>query len=112
MFHTAIARTARRVAIAIVAAAAFIGGAIAYAVEATALPDVRVPAPPFWCPGNSGPISSSGYGGYCEGKPFPDGSKLNTWRLGVYWQPLRCIVPDGTPNPPLAGPNGCGGVLG
>ena len=29
-----------------------------------------------------------------------------------FWQPIRCIIPDGSINPPLAPPGGCGGVLG
>ncbi|MGV0853599.1 hypothetical protein [Mycolicibacterium phlei] len=86
--------------------------AVGLAGPAQAQPDPYLPVPPFWCPGNPpGAISGSGYGGYCEGKTFPDGTRLNTWRLGAFWQPIRCIIPDGTPNPPLAPPGGCGGLL-
>ncbi len=88
------------------------GTGIAAATEAKALPDPYVPNPPFWCPGNGPGLSASGYGGYCEGRTFPDGSRLNTFRIGYWWQPLRCIIPDGSPMPPLAGPGGCAGVLG
>lgn len=77
-----------------------------------ATPDPYWPLPPFWCPGNGPGISASGYGGYCEGKTFPDGTRLNVWRMGYFWQPIRCIIPDGSINPPLAGPGGCGGALG
>lgn len=68
-----------------------------------------VPSPPGWCPGGGG---SSAWGGYCEGKSFADGTRLNLHRIGLAWQPLRCIIPDGTPFPPLAPAGGCGGVLG
>ncbi|HTH89222.1 hypothetical protein [Mycobacterium sp.] len=71
-----------------------------------------VPNPPFWCPGNGPGLSASGYGGYCEGKTFPDGTRLNVYRLGYFWQPIRCIIPDGSKTPPLAPPGGCGGLLG
>ncbi|WP_299558596.1 hypothetical protein [uncultured Mycolicibacterium sp.] len=92
--------------------AALFAVAVGTAGPVAAQPDPYVPIPPFWCPGNPhGAISGSGYGGYCEGKTFPDGTRLNTWRLGAFWQPIRCIIPDGTPNPPLAGPGGCGGFL-
>lgn len=71
--------------------------------------DPYVPNPPTWCPGGGG---GSGWGGYCEGKTFKDGTRLNLHRIGWAWQPLRCIIPDGSPFPPLAGPGGCGGALG
>ena len=34
------------------------------------------------------------------------------WRMGYFRQPIPCIIPDGSINPPLAGPGGCGGALG
>ena len=105
-------RTARRILGATAAVLVVAGTGIAAATEAKALPDPYVPNPPFWCPGNGAGLSASGYGGYCEGRTFPDGSRLNTFRIGYWWQPLRCIIPDGSPMPPLAGPGGCAGVLG
>ncbi|AAN01894.1 hypothetical protein SEA_WEST99_53 [Mycobacterium phage West99] len=110
--HTYHRRTVRRAAAALAAATVLLGTGAAYATEAHALPDPRVPAPPFWCPGNGPGMSASGWGGYCEGQSFPDGTRLNTFRIGYWWQPLRCIIPNGSPTPPLAGPGGCGGVLG
>uniref|UniRef100_A0AAU8GPP9 Minor tail protein n=1 Tax=Mycobacterium phage Farewell TaxID=3158893 RepID=A0AAU8GPP9_9CAUD len=105
-------RRLRQVVGAVSAAAVLIGTGLGWAARAEALPDPYVPAPPLWCPGNGPGLSASGYGAYCEGRTFPDGSRLNTFRIGAFWQPLRCIVPNGTPTPPLAGPGGCGGVLG
>ena len=104
--------TVRRVLAAMAAGAVLVGTGIGYAAHADAMPDPYVPSPPRWCPGNGPGLSSSGYGAYCEGKTFADGSRLNTFRIGAFWQPLRCIVPDGSVNPPLAGPGGCAGVLG
>jgi hypothetical protein len=92
--------------------AALTNDALGVAPVANATPDPYWPLPPFWCPGNGPGISASGYGGYCEGKTFPDGTRLNVWRMGYFWQPIRCIIPDGSINPPLAGPGGCGGALG
>jgi hypothetical protein len=57
-------------------------------------------------------LVGSEYGGYCEGKTFPDGTRLNVYRLGYFWQPIRCIIPDGSMTPPLAPPGGCAGLLG
>jgi hypothetical protein len=98
------------------ALAALVAGGVvaacALAPTAQAQLDPFVPDPPFWCPGNGPGLSASGYGGYCEGKTFPDGTRLNVFRIGYWWQPIRCIIPDGSMNPPLAGPGGCGGVLG
>jgi hypothetical protein len=81
------------------------------AAPAGAQPDPYVPIPPFWCPGNGPGLSASGYGGYCEGRTFPDGTRINVYRIGYWWQPMRCIIPDGSINPPLAGPDGCGGAF-
>jgi hypothetical protein len=84
-----------------------------FAAPAAAEPDPLVPQPPSWCPGNPpGAISASGYGGYCEGKSFPDGTRLNAYAIGMFWQPMRCIIPNGSMTPPLAPPGGCGGIFG
>ena len=93
--------------------AALAAAALIFAPSAHADLSPYVPEPPFWCPGNGPGISASGYGGYCEGRSFPDGTRLNdVWRMGYFWQPIRCIIPDGSINPPRAGPGGCGGALG
>jgi len=75
-----------------------------------AAPDPYFPLPPSWCPGNPpGALSVSGYGGYCEGDSYADGSRWNAYSVGLLWQPVRCIIPNGTAFPPLAPPGGCGG---
>jgi len=77
---------------------------------AGAAPDPFVPNPPMWCPGNDpNAFVASGYGGFCEGRTYPDGTRWNTYRVGFFWQPLRCIVADGTPFPPIAPAGSCGG---
>ena len=87
---------------------ALIGGLAALVIGLTTAPvasaelDPRIPQPPFWCPGNGPGISASGYGGYCEGRSYPDGTRWNVFRIGYFWNPLRCIIPDGSMNPPLA----------
>ncbi|TDH46007.1 hypothetical protein E2F47_27485 [Mycobacterium eburneum] len=112
MHRTIHVRTARRLLASFAAGAVLAGTAIGYCGHAHADYSPFVPNPPLWCPGNAPGINVLGYGGYCEGKSFPDGTRLNTFRVGWFWNPLRCIIPDGTINPPLAGPGGCGGFLG
>jgi hypothetical protein len=113
-------RTARAIA-GTLSASVLVGTGIGWAARADADPIIvvvpgpqpplnpYVPNPPAWCPGGG---NSSGWGGYCEGKTFKDGTRLNLHRIGFAWQPMRCIIPDGSPFPPLAGPGGCAGVLG
>lgn len=114
-------RTARAI-VGTLSAAVLVGTGIGWAARADADPIIvvvpgpqpaqlspYVPNPPAWCPGGG---NSSAWGGYCEGKTFKDGTRLNLHRIGFAWQPMRCIVPDGSPFPPLAGPGGCAGVLG
>ena len=100
-----------------------VGGALALGVAAGATParadivfivpgpsptlDQHIPNPPIWCPGGG---NASGFGAYCEGVSYPDGSRWNLYRVFGLWQPIRCILPDGSMNPPLAGPGACGGV--
>jgi hypothetical protein len=81
---------------------------VSWPPPAQAQPDPYFPRPPFRCPGNSPGISFSGYGGYCEGISYRDGSRWNLYQVGLFWQPICCIIPDGTPFPPLAEPRGCG----
>ena len=69
--------------------------------------DVRIPMPLLgWCPGGG---AGSGFGGFCEGANFDDGTRLNYFGAMGFWQGPRCIRVDGTPNPPAA-PGGCGGL--
>ncbi len=92
------------------AAVALTVSAVAGAGPAAAAPDPYFPLPPSWCPGNPpGVLTASGYGGYCEGNTFPDGTRWNAYAVGLLWQPVRCIIPDGSMFPPLAPPGGCGG---
>jgi len=111
MLSAALFEKAKRMKKLIVVAAALSAMTVAAPAHADSF-DPYVPNPPIWCPGNGPGLAGSGYGGYCEGKTFPDGTRLNVFRLGVFWQPILCIVPDGSMNPPLAGPGGCGGLLG
>ena len=84
--------------------------ALLTAPAAQADTDQFMPQPPLWCPGNvPGTIVSLGYGGYCEGRSYPDGTRWNTYRIGWFWQPLRCVMFDGSFNPPTAPAGGCGG---
>ncbi|SIE45486.1 glycine rich protein [Mycobacteroides abscessus subsp. abscessus] len=94
---------------AALAAVAALGAMLLASPDASADPlfDPRYPVPALgWCAGGG---SGSGYGGYCEGASFPDGARLNYFRVLGFWQGPRCIIPDGTPNPPAA-PGHCGGV--
>lgn len=103
-----------RVLAAIALCAAVVGAALAGATAAAAAPgDPFILDPPIWCPGNDpNAFVASGYGGFCEGRTYPDGTRWNTYRVGFFWQPMRCIIPDGTAFPPLAAPGGCGGAWG
>jgi hypothetical protein len=89
---------------------AALAAALALAVPAHADPyDPHYPQPMNgWCPGGS---HMADYLAYCEGVPYPDGTRWNMYRVGlVAWSTLRCIAPDGSMNPPLAPPGGCGGA--
>lgn len=76
--------------------------------------DPHIPIPALeWCPGGG---TLMGIGGYCEGQSYPDGTRWNIaygWApfVGRITQPMKCIVYTGDPNPPLAGPGGCGGAV-
>ena len=101
----------RRLALTALAALAAAAATLLAAPLAKAAPgDPFVPNPPMWCPGNDPTVFvASGYGGFCEGRNYADGTRWNTYRVGFFWQPLRCIIADGTPFPPIAAPGGCGG---
>ena len=79
----------RRIAITALAALAAAAATFFALPPADAAPgDPFVPNPPMWCPGNDPTVFvASGYGGFCEGRNYA----------------------DGTPFPPIAAPGGCGG---
>lgn len=89
------------------------GVTVAAPPTAQAIPDPYWPIPPVWCPGGG---TQTSWGGFCDGKPFPDGTKWHTDNfvapfVGRVWNPIVCVV-HGTPAPPpLAGPGGCGGAV-
>lgn len=112
MIHRTVHRRAARRILTTLSVTVLVATGIGYAARAEALPDPYTPVPPFWCPGNGPGLTSTGFASYCEGRSFPDGTRLNTYRIGAWWQPVRCIIPNGTIDPPLAGPGGCAGVLG
>lgn len=93
-------------------AAVFVAGLGVLAVPAMAGAqpyDPHIPKPlDGWCPGGS---HIADLLAYCEGTSYPDGTRWNMYRFGyTAWQPLRCIIPNGTPDPPLAPKGGCGGA--
>jgi hypothetical protein len=80
--------------------------------KAQAMPDPYMPLPPVWCPGGG---IQTGWGGWCDGKTFPDGTKLHMDSfvapfVGRVWNPIVCVVADAPAPPPLA-PGGCAGLL-
>lgn len=100
--------SARRIVAGTAATIVLTGTGIGWANRAHAEQlDPHIPIPVLtWCPGGGG---GSGFGGYCEGINFTDGSRLNYARVLGFWQGPRCIFPDGTPTPPAA-PGHCGGI--
>lgn len=99
----------------IVLTAAILGALLLADPEAKAdVFDPHVPIPALqWCPGGG---TLMGIGGYCEGESYADGTRWNIaygWApfVGRITQPMKCIVWTGDPNPPLAGPGGCGGAV-
>ena len=61
-------------------------------------------------------VPKTGWGGYCDGATFPDGTKWHTDNfaapfVGRVWNPIVCVVADAPAPPPLAGPGGCGGAV-
>lgn len=69
--------------------------------------DPYIPIPALgWCPG--GGFGGAGWGGYCEGQTYADGTRWSMNTVLGYSQPMQCIVFTGQPMPPLAPPSGCG----
>ncbi|WP_396902487.1 hypothetical protein [Mycolicibacterium sp.] len=88
-------------------------GAAWWITDAKAAPDPYWPIPPVWCPGGG---TQTGWGGYCDGATFPDGTKWHTDNfvapfVGRVWNPIVCVVADAPAPPPVAGPGGCGGAV-
>lgn len=97
------------VLLACVAYAAFVlsGG------RANAAPDPYWPVPPVWCPGGG---TSTGWGGYCNGAVFPDGTQWHQDSfvapfVGRVYNPIVCVVANTPAPPPLAPAGGCGGQV-
>lgn len=114
MIHRTVHKRTARWIVATLSAAVLVGTGIGYAARAEALPDPYMPVPPLWCPGGG---TQTGWGGWCDGKTFPDGTKLHMDSfvapfVGRVWNPIVCVVADAPAPPPLAGPGGCAGVLG
>lgn len=62
--------------------------------------------PPIYCPGGG---ITTGWGGYCDGNPYPDGTRWHSdsfWApvVGLVWRPAMCVR-IGTTEP---APGGCG----
>ena len=91
-----------------VLAGTFVWAVIALSLgRAEAMPDPYTPIPPAYCAGGG---VQTPFGGFCDGKAFPDGTKLHIANGMGYWQPMVCIIADGGTTP--AGPGGCGGFVG
>ncbi len=122
MTSSALARFRQRTVRAFVATGLAVGGALGMAAPSAAMPapapapyDVFVPIPAAnWCPGGG---TSNQWGGYCEGASYGDGTRWNVAWInapfaGMVYQPMKCVVHTGSPMPPIAGPSGCGRVIG
>lgn len=101
----------------LIAAAAATGLLLLSAPAAQAQLDPYYPVPNFdWCPGGGGGGGFGAYGGaaFCDGIPFPDGTKWHAdggWAMGVaWWNPTKCVVANAPAPPPVAAPGGCGGA--
>lgn len=73
--------------------------------------DPYMPLPPVWCPGGG---IMTGWGGYCDGKTFLDGTKwhmdaVSAPFVGMVWNPIVCVVDTGEIMQPQAPPGGCNG---
>lgn len=106
-------RTVRRVLVAAAAGGVIAGTGLLWAGDAEAMPDPYWPVPPVWCPGGG---TQTGWGGFCNGKVFPDGTQWHTDNfvapfVGRVWNPIVCVVANTPAPPPLAGPGGCGGAV-
>ncbi|WGH20932.1 hypothetical protein SEA_MMASICARM_55 [Mycobacterium phage MmasiCarm] len=103
-------KMAGRLLLVAAATAVLIVCAVGWSGRANATPDPYWPIPPVWCPGGG---TMTSWGGYCDGTPYPDGTK---WHMdsfvapfvGRVWNPIVCVVHPAPAPPPLAPPTGCG----
>lgn len=95
-----------KIGLSALAAMAAIGASLLAAPGAKAMPDPFMPLPPVWCAG--GGIQSP-YGGWCNGKIYPDGTQLHADNVLGYWRPIMCVIANMPAPPPPAPPGGCGG---
>ena len=122
MTISAMSRIRRGAAGAVLAAGIAVGGSLGAATTSSAMPvptpvpyDVFTPLPRIgWCPGGG---TSNQWGGYCDGASYSDGTRWKaTWsnapHAGSVYQPMKCVVYTGDPLPPIAGPSGCGRLIG
>lgn len=67
--------------------------------------DPHMPVPILgWCPGGGG--QGGGWGGYCDGRPYADGTFWHTANAMGFSSPIQCVINNGTAFPAPA-PWGC-----
>lgn len=68
--------------------------------------DPHIPQPLMgYCPGGG----AGGDAMWCDGQPYPDGTKWHGFYYGGT-RSMTCVIDDGGPMPPPAPPGGCGGA--
>lgn len=72
--------------------------------KASAMPDPYMPIPGYWCQGGGGQFG--GWGGFCDGATYPDGTHWHVANGMGIWLPAVCTFADGGTTP---APNGCRG---
>jgi len=66
--------------------------------------DPYMPIPALgWCPGGG---VGSGWGGFCDGRRYADGTFWHSANAMGFWLPTQCVIDNGTAMPPAA-PWGC-----
>lgn len=97
-------KVAITIALACVVALLVSGRANAYPGFDPHIPD------PFggFCPGGGWGGTFGGLG-YCDGRPYPDGTMWHATFSG-WTRAMFCVVNTGAPLPPPAPPGGCGGA--
>lgn len=87
-----------------------LGGLVAAATlaivlpKASAMPDPYMPIPGYWCQGGGGQFG--GFGGFCDGAAYPDGTHWHVANGMGIWLPAVCTFADGGTTP---APGGCRG---
>lgn len=93
------------------AVAGLLAAPMVVTAEARAIPigpDPYTPIPMMgWCPGGG---FATGFGAYCDGMRFPDGSYWHQSRILGFWR-MQCAVDNGTAIPDDAPVTGCGRVM-